>query len=227
MLVVYVDCCGIPLYYMHTKAGPPAVHIYNDSRGASSAVFSRRGYIKPIGSTYGFISFQFEAPATSLDLCKSILIAVVAAVASPIYAGDEDVAAASGAAATAVEAKKQDKRGLLGLGYGGYYPGAVGYAGHAGLGLGHLGSPYYSGLPLAGHAAHSYAGYNGHLPLNYGYNHQALYGHHAGALRLAGAHHHAGYNGYLGNGLGYLGYNHGLAGGHLGYNNYLGGHGVW
>ncbi|CAB0034286.1 unnamed protein product [Trichogramma brassicae] len=221
-----VDCCGIPLYYMHTKAGPPAVHTTTRGWGLLRSVLAR-GYIKPIGSAYGFISFQFEAPATSLDLCISILIAVVAAVASPIYAGDEDVAAAGGAA-TAVEAKKQDKRGLLGLGYGGYYPGAVGYAGHAGLGLGHLGSPYYSGLPLAGHAAHSYtAGYNGHLPLNYGYNHQALYGHHAGALRLAGAHHHAGYNGYVGNGLGYLGYNHGLAGGHLGYNNYLGGHGVW
>jgi hypothetical protein len=41
-------------------------------------------------------------------------------VASPIYAEE------------AVEVKKQEKRGLLGLGYGGYYSGVGGYSGLGG-----------------------------------------------------------------------------------------------
>lgn len=50
-----------------------------------------------------------------------ILIAIIAAVASPIFADEQQ---------QAIEAKKQDKRGALGLGYGaGYYNGLAGYSG--------------------------------------------------------------------------------------------------
>ncbi|XP_053594445.1 cuticle protein 64-like isoform X2 [Microplitis demolitor] len=113
------------------------------------------------------------------------------ALASPIFGED------------AVEPKKQEKRGVIGLGYPGYsghYVGGHAY-GYNGLGHGYVHSPYYPALshgavsPLLSHSAYTAPvapvasvapvhGYNGY--------HSPLY---TSPLRL-------GYHG-LGHGLGY------------------------
>ncbi|XP_046421138.1 cuticle protein 65-like [Neodiprion virginianus] len=111
--------------------------------------------------------------------------------------------------------KKQDKRGVLGLGYGGYgghglHGGlALGGYGYSGLGHGYVAAPAYTvdhtiAAPVAvSHGAHSIS--SGPIlsaPIRVGYEHGLGY---------------SGHNlGYSGHGLGYSGFGlgHGLAYGH-------------
>ncbi|XP_014206794.1 glycine-rich protein-like [Copidosoma floridanum] len=120
-----------------------------------------------------------------------VLVAIIAAVASPIFAEE------------ALEAKKQDKRGVLGLGYGGYYNG-LGYSGHgySGLGYGGYGGYGYLGAPLynSAHGSVLPAGAYAHGPVVGNGYHGSIYN----------SPYRVGYNGLgLGHGLG-LGVGHGL-----------------
>ncbi|XP_034947478.1 glycine-rich protein-like [Chelonus insularis] len=118
---------------------------------------------------------------------NTLIIVMLFALASPIFCEDQ-----------ALEPKKQEKRGLAGLGYGSYL-GAHGY-GYNGLGHGYVGTPYYSSL---GHGvatpvlSHSYS-----APLAYSHGYSGYHGynspHYSAPLRV-------GYGG-LGHGLGHYNY---------------------
>ncbi|KAH0554068.1 uncharacterized protein LOC123263251 [Cotesia glomerata] len=108
---------------------------------------------------------------------NTLVIIMLFALASPIFGED------------AVEPKKQEKRGVIGLGYPGYagqFGGAHAYDYH-GLGHGYASAPYYSALnhgvvsPILSHSAysahvapaHAYGGYHSPLytsPLRLGYH---------------------------------------------------------
>ncbi|XP_043284498.1 cuticle protein 64-like [Venturia canescens] len=138
---------------------------------------------------------------------NALLVFAVLALASPIF-GDESI-----------EEKKQDKRGIVNLGYGGHYPygahGLTGYGGYGGYGHGYV-APVYPGLAHGvGHgwnhgiaAAPSIVhGYNAApIPAIASYSHG--YNHHVPSL-LTAAPWRLGYN-HAYNGVHGAGYSHGL-----------------
>ncbi|KAK2586949.1 hypothetical protein KPH14_009875 [Odynerus spinipes] len=125
---------------------------------------------------------------THISAMNAIVLLTMLALISPIFCEE------------AVQAKKHEKRGILGLGYGGYYGGGLGL-GLGGLGHGgYVGSPSYPsghGFAAAPLASHGYG--NAPIPLTHGYSapaYSSSYFGHSGIGIGHGFGHGLGYHGF-------------------------------